>query len=307
MTTGLWLLLYGAALAWLLPSLLRRLTKSGVSPQLGVAAWLTAIAATLIAWVIAVVLIGAAAIDGVFGTSAVTLCLELFGLSEHGGLPGLSGSIALTIVGISVLIIFFVRTSRSVTQLRSRSREHANAVLLVGRRTTRPGVVVVDAQRSAAYCVSGRPPAIVVTSAAWSSLASSELSAVLAHEQAHIAGRHHQLLMVLRAMAAALPRLPLMQQGAHAVAELLEMCADDAAARRHGVNPILGGLLAMAEPHSSVPAEGLAAAGTAVAARAIRLAQPARGRAKWSQRLMLAMSMTMMLGAPALIQHLCHH
>ena len=306
MTTGLWLLLYGAALAWLSPTLLRRLTRSGVSPQMGVAAWLTAIAATLIAWVIAVVLIGVAAIDGVLGTSAVTLCLELFGLSEHGGLPGLSGSIALTVVGISALIIFLLRTSRSVTQLRSRSREHANEVLLVGRRTTRPGVVVVDAQRSAAYCVSGRPPAIVVTSAAWSSLVRSELAAVLAHEQAHIAGRHHQILMMLRAMAAALP-LPLMQQGAHAVAELLEMCADDAAARRHGVNPILGGLLAMAEPRHPVPAEGLAAAGTAVAARAMRLAQPARERAKWSQRLMLAMSMTMMLGAPALIELLCHH
>jgi Zn-dependent protease with chaperone function len=306
MTTGLWLLLYGAALAWLSPSLLRRLTKSGVSPQMGVAAWLTAIATTLIAWVIAVVLIGVAAIDGVLGTSAVTLCLELFGLSEHGGLPGLSGSIALTIAGIALSVIFLVRTSRWVTRLRSRSREHANAVLLVGRPTTRPGVVIVDAQRSAAYCVSGHPPAIVVTSAAWSSLASSELAAVLAHEQAHIAGRHHQILMMLRAMAAALP-LPLMQQSTHAVAELLEMCADDAAARRHGVNPILGGLLAMAEPHHPVPADGLAAAGTAVAARAMRLAEPARGRAKWSQRVTLAMSMTMMLGAPALIELLCHH
>jgi len=306
MTTGLWLLLYGAALAWLSPSLLRRLTKSGVSPQMGVAAWLTAIATTLIAWVIALVLIGVAAIDGALGTSAVTLCLELFGLPEHGGMLGLSGSIALTIAGIALSFVFLVRTSRWVTRLRSRSREHANAVLLVGRPTTRPGVVIVDAPRAAAYCVAGRPPAIVVTSAAWSSLVRSELAAVLAHEQAHIAGRHHQILMMLRAMAAALP-LPLMQHGAHAVAELLEMCADDAAARRHGVNPILGGLLAMAEPRHPVPAEGLAAADTAVAARAMRLAQPARERAKWSQRVMLAMSMTMMLGAPALIELLCHH
>jgi Zn-dependent protease with chaperone function len=307
MTTGLWLLLYGAALAWLSPSLLRPLTKSGISPQMGVAAWLTAIAMTIIAWVSAVVLIGVAAIDGLYGTSAATLCLELFGLSEHGGLPGLSGSIALTIVGMTVFIIFCVRTSRSVTQLRSRSREHANAVLLVGRRTTRPGVVILDAQRSAAYCVSGRPPAIVVTSAAWSSLAHSELAAVLAHEQAHIAGRHHQLLMVLRAMAAAIPRLPLVQQSPFAVGELLEMCADDAAARRHGIDPILDGLLAMAAPGNPIPADGLAAASTAVAARAMRLAQPARGRAKWGQRLVLALSMTMMLSTPALIELLCHH
>ncbi|OBI79748.1 M56 family metallopeptidase [Mycobacterium sp. E740] len=307
MTTGLWLLVYGATLAWLSPSILARFTKSGISPQMGVAAWLTAIAMTVIAWVTAVVLIGIAAIDGLKGTSAVTLCLELFGLSEHGGLLGLSGSIASTIAGITLSVLFFVRTSRSVTRLRSRSREHANAVLLVGRRTTRPGVVVVDAQRSAAYCVSGRPPAIVVTSAAWSSLPRPELAAVLAHEQAHIAGRHHQLLMVLRAMAAALPRLPLSQHSVSAVAELLEMCADDAAARRHGVDAILGGLLAMAVPRHPMPADGLAAASTAVAARAMRLAQPARERAKWGQRLLLALSMTTMLSAPALIELLCHH
>lgn len=302
----MWVLLYGAVLTWLSPPLLTRMTRTGISPHMGIAAWFTAIATTLIAWVIAVVLIGVAAIDGVLGTSAVTMCLELFGLSEHAGVPGLSGSIALTIAGIALSIVFLVRTSRWVTRLRSRSREHANAVLLVGRPTTRPGVVVVDAERSAAYCVSGHPPAIVVTSAAWSSLARSELAAVLAHEQAHIAGKHHHILMMLRAMAAALP-LPLMQQSAHAVAELLEMCADDAAARRHGVNPILGGLLAMAGPGHPVPAEGLAAAGTAVAARAMRLAQPARGRVRWSQRLMLALSMAVMLGAPALIELLCHH
>ncbi len=46
MTTGLWLMLYGTALAWTAPSLLGRLTKTGLSPQMGVAAWLTAIATT---------------------------------------------------------------------------------------------------------------------------------------------------------------------------------------------------------------------------------------------------------------------
>jgi Zn-dependent protease with chaperone function len=306
MTTGLWLLVYGSALAWLAPSLLGRLTKTGFSPQMGVAAWLTAIATTLIAWVIALVLIGVAAFDGLRNSSAVALCLELFGLSEHGGLPGLSGSIALTVAGIVVSAIFLLRTSRSVTRSRSRSREHAEAIMLVGRPTSRPGVVVVDAQELAAYCVSGRPPAIVVTSAAWSSLGRSELAAVLAHEQAHITGRHHQLLMMLRAMATALPRVPLMKQSAHAVAELLEMCADDAAARGHGVAPLLGGLLAMAETRP-VPVHGLAAAGTATALRAMRLAEPAGGRARWSQRMMLGLTMTIMLGAPALIELLCHH
>ena len=306
MTTALWLLVYGLALAWLAPPLLGRLTRTGLSPQMGVAAWLTAVATTIIAWMVAFVLMAVATLDGIGDSSAVALCLELFGFSEHAGLPGVGGSIVLVTVGLAATGVFVARTGRSVSRLWSRSREHAKAVLLVGRRTARPGVVVVDAHRPAAYCVLGHPSAVVVTSAAWSSLSGSELAAVLAHEQAHLAGRHHQILMVLRAMAMALPRLPLMRQSADAVAELLEMCADDAAARRYGVNPLLGGLLALAEPHHA-PTEGLAAAGTAVAARAMRLAEPARNRAKWSQRVMLSLIMALMLGAPGLIEFLCHH
>jgi Zn-dependent protease with chaperone function len=306
MTAGTWLLLYGTALAWLAPLVLGRLTRTGVSPQMGVAAWVMAVATMIIAWIVALVLIGVAAIDGLKGSSAVALCLELFGLSEHGGLPWLGGSIALTVAGSALLIAFVLRTRRSVTALRSRSREHAKAVLLVGRPTMRSGVVVVDAHRPAAYCVSGHPPAIVVTSAAWSALSTSELAAVVAHEQAHIAGRHHQVMMVLRAMATAFPRLPLLTQSVQAVGALLEMCADDAAAGRHGANTLLGGLLVMATPHR-VPAEGLAAAGTATAVRAMRLADPAGERARWSQRAVLLLTMTAMLGAPALIELLCHH
>jgi Zn-dependent protease with chaperone function len=306
MTTGLWLLLYGTALAWLAPPLLRRLTKTGLSPQMGVAAWLTAMATTVVAWVIALVLIGVAALDGLRHSSTVALCLELFGLSEHGGLPGLSGSIALTVAGSAVSAIFLLRTWRSITRLRSRSREHADAVRLVGRPTACPGVVVIDAHRPAAYCVSGHPPAIVVTSAAWSSLGRSELAAVLAHEQAHLAGRHHQLLIMLRAMETALPRVPVIKQSAPAVAELLEMCADDAAARRHGARSLLGGLIAMADTHP-VPAEGLAAAGTATAARAMRLSEPTSSRARWTQRAALGLAMSSMLGTPGLIELLCHH
>ncbi len=93
---------------------------------------------------------------------------------------------------------------------------------------------MVEDDRPAAYCVVGRPPnAIVVTSAALRSLSRSELKAVLAHEKnAHISGRHHYILMVLRAVALTLPRLPLFARAERCVAELLEMCADDTAARR---------------------------------------------------------------------------
>jgi len=37
-TTALWLLVYGGVLTWLAPPLLTRLTRSGVTPHMGIAA-----------------------------------------------------------------------------------------------------------------------------------------------------------------------------------------------------------------------------------------------------------------------------
>ena len=306
MTTALWLLLYGGLLTWLAPPVLQRLTATGVSPRMGVAAWLTAIGAALLAWAGALALMVDAALDSLSDSSAVTLCLELFGLSEHTALPGQFGSIALIIVGLLTSIVIIGRVWRSITGLRTRSHEHAHAARMVGRSTARPDVVVVDAHRPAAYCVVGRPHAIVITSAALTTLGHRELAAVLAHENAHITGHHHQLLMVLRAMAANLPRLPLFHIGAESVAALLEMCADDTAARRIGARPLLGGLMTLAGPHTPVT-DGLAAAATAVTTRAIRLATPASRGGQWCQRLALTVTIMVTLTAPAVIELLCHH
>lgn len=306
MTTALWLLLYGGVLTWMSPPLLGRLTRAGISPRMGVAAWMTAITAAVFAWVAAMTLIATAAIDGLTDSSAVTLCLELFGLSEHTPLPGRLGAMALIATGLVISAVVIARVGRSVLGLRSRSHDHAHAARMIGRPTGRPDVVVVDAHQPAAYCVAGRPNAIVITTAALTTLDQPQLAAVLAHENAHITGHHHQLLMVLRALAASLPGLPLFRRAAEVVAELLEMCADDTAARRHGTRPLLGGLLTLAGPHPPL-AEGLAAAGTAVVARAARLASPAAAGTQWRSRVVLAATMALTLSAPALIELLCHY
>ncbi len=306
MTTAMWLLLYGGALTWLSPPVLSRLTRTGLSPHMGVAAWLTAIIAALLAWAGAVSLIAIAALEGLKDSSAVTLCLELFGFSDHTPLPGQLGSVALILTALFLSAVVIGRVGRSVLGLRSRSHEHAHAARIIGRPTDRPDVVVVDADHPVAYCVAGRPNAIVITTGALNSLDRHQLAAVLAHENAHIAGRHHQLLMVLRGLAASLPRLPLFRSAADTVTDLLEMCADDTAARRFGTRPLLAGLLTLAGSHAPL-ADGLAAAGTAVVARATRLAEPARPAAQWRQRLTLTAAMTATLTAPALIELLCHH
>src|SRR5260370_1182733 len=83
---------------------------------------------------------------------------------------------------------------------------HAEAARMTGRR--RPGVsaaVVLDAAQRVAYCVPGRRPTIVVTSAALAVLDPAQLPAVLAHERAHLAGRHHLLIALTRALAPGSP------------------------------------------------------------------------------------------------------
>lgn len=132
------------------------------------------------------------------------------------------------------------------------------------------------------YCVDGEVPTVVVTTAALEGLDEAQLDAVLAHEHAHIAGRHHDLLVMLRAMAAGLPRLPLFSAAAEAVSDLLEMCADDTAARQHGPHPLLTGISALIGM-PSVPALG--AAHTAVLIRAGRLANPVGAHVRWGHRL----------------------
>jgi Zn-dependent protease with chaperone function len=304
-TGTVYLLLYGALVAGLAPSLLSPLTRCGTSPRLGVAAWLTAMAGVVLAWIAAMIVVVVALLSGGPTSSVVVLCLELLGVSERRATLGPSGAVALLAVGLSISTVVAFGVGRSVLRLRSRSVEHADAARMVGTPTDAAGVVVVSDGRPAAYCVVGRPHAIVVTTAAVAALDGPQLDAVLAHENAHIAGRHHQLLMVLRALAARLAHLPLFTRGAAAVAELLEMCADDSAARRHGPRPLVAGMLTLASP--SPPAGGLAVAATATAARAHRLLEPACQSKRWCHRVVTSAVIAATIAAPVVVNVLCHH
>lgn len=306
MTTAVWLLLYGATLAWLAPPILGRMTASGISPRMGAAAWIAAVAAALVTWLVALALAIGATADSVHTGAVVTLCLELFGFSDHTRMAGPIGLLTLIVAATLTLGLVALRVCRCISRLRARSHEHAQAARIIGRPTGHPNVVMVEDDRPAAYCVVGRPNAIVVTSAALRSLSRSELKAVLAHENAHISGRHHYILIVLRAVALTLPRLPLFARAERCVAELLEMCADDTAARRVGTRPLLTGLIALAG-HQPVAYDGLAAAATAVVTRAQRLVTPTRSHVQWRHRICLAAMICAVVAAPTLFQVLCHH
>ncbi|MCV7346010.1 M56 family metallopeptidase [Mycolicibacterium rhodesiae] len=292
------LLVYSVVVVMFGPSVLGVLTHSGHAPKCGVAAWLIAIGSVLLTWLSIVVLVILDVIAhwhqrGSFVVSCVRFLCDL-AAGKQGVAPRvmLLAAAGAVIVGVAVIGIRFMRT---ISRLRVHAHGHAHAVRLVGRPTTERGVYVVEADERTAYCVEGKPPAIVVTSAAVAALNEGELKAVLTHERAHLDGHHLHIVTMLRGLAAAVPRLALITRGVTEVSRLLEMCADDVAARRHGHTPLLTGLMALA---GGAPAAALGAADVAVLNRAERLALPPAHSARVRAQAALASASTIIAVAP---------
>jgi hypothetical protein len=245
------------------------------------------------------------------------------------------------------------RYGRRVQRSRAQTRSHARAALLVGHaiagsvlpagaqlpaangpapRSAEPAgtvggagrarTVMLDDPRPAAYCVAGRPAAIVVTSGALAVLDPPQLSAVLAHESAHLAHGHHALATATRGLAAAFPGVPLFTRGAAEVTRLTEMAADDSAARTSGRPALVAALIAIATgtvvpsaavssaglrgapvpagtvPAGTGPAGAMAAAACAVPDRVERLLRPPSHARSAAFAAALTVALTLLAAAP---------
>ncbi|MBS2965620.1 M56 family metallopeptidase [Actinocrinis puniceicyclus] len=108
-------------------------------------------------------------------------------------------------------------------------RRQRAVVDLLGRAEA-DGVRVLEHPEPLAYCLPGPQPRIVITDGVLAALPPDELAAVLAHERAHAKGRHELVIQPFVAWQSALPFLAPARRATAAVAELVEMLADDAAA-----------------------------------------------------------------------------
>jgi Zn-dependent protease with chaperone function len=135
-----------------------------------------------------------------------------------------------------------------------------------------PGVTVLEHGRSFAYCLPGRQGPVVVSSTALGRLQAEQLAAVLAHERAHQAGRHHRLLLLTQALRVGFPWLPAAPLAHQAVTRLVELAADDAAVRAQGRRQVAAALAALGD--ASVPAAALGAAAVSASERVSRLLTP---------------------------------
>jgi Zn-dependent protease with chaperone function len=188
------------------------------------------------------------------------------------------GGAAVSAVGASVVAGTLGRAvyclARELILASRHRRRHRDGLALIGRPAPKLGFLIVDHGTAAAYCLPGRRRQIVLTSAALAALDADQLDAVLAHERAHLRGRHHLVLAGAQGLQRAFPVLPCFRLAPLALARLVEMLADDEAVRRHPRLTIATALVALAD--STAPAATLPAGGPTAAARVHRLAAPAR-------------------------------
>ena len=133
---------------------------------------------------------------------------------------GVLAGIAFVAAAVAVAILFRNRA-------RALLASHRQAAQLTGDG----GLVVMAGSGIEAYALPGRPGRIVVSSELLDRLGSDRRAALIAHEQAHLSGRHHLFVAAARLAAAANPMLiPV----ARAVEYTVERWADEHAARVTG-------------------------------------------------------------------------
>ncbi|KOU56545.1 M56 family metallopeptidase [Streptomyces sp. NPDC054949] len=232
------LLLLGALTAVLAPRLLARARWPDREPVVALWVWQCVVGAVLLCLALSMVLSAAAAWPAVRGrlfASAPHGVADAYALGTAGG-PWAIGT-ALVLAGGGLW------TGAMLTRevLRARARRRVGAAELRDRAPLLPGedpaaarLVVLEGSRPEAWWQPGAVPRLVVSTAALGRLKGSQLDAVLAHEQGHVAARHDWLLHCSRALAQGFPQIPVFAAFEAEMHRLVELAADDVASRRFG-------------------------------------------------------------------------
>ena len=186
-------------------------------------------------------------------------------------MPVWSG-IALGIGVLLLLRLLSVLLASTAGTLRARRDNRVLVDLVATRNPLLPDARVVEHALPLAYCLPGLRPRVVVSSGVLSLLSDQEVRAVLAHERAHVDQRHDLVVLPFVALRDTFPVLPAVRTAVAQVGLLVEMLADDRAARRHPPEVLARALYKVGA--APVPTGGLSAGGNGVLLRARRLLEP---------------------------------
>lgn len=265
---------YATTLAVLGPLLLTGAAWTARSPRLGIWAWQSLTTTVLLSAVLACLALAFPTAPFQDDLAAVLhACVKA--LHAQYATPG--GTAAAAFGSASALFLLCHPAHRVLSALRRAQRErrrHAEVLSKVGSPRGDLGVMVLDDDRAAVYCLPGRKHRIVLTSAALAALTPVELQAAIQHEQAHVRQRHHLLLSYAEGLRRAFPRLRLFRSAAEETWRLVELAADDAATVRTDPLTLAGALVELAGSVSATPRASLSASGGHVARRVRRLLGP---------------------------------
>ncbi|MEV1170103.1 M56 family metallopeptidase [Nonomuraea sp. NPDC049784] len=289
------LALYTVAAAIWLPRLMRVASWADRAPRLAIAMWQAAGVSVVGSAVLAAFALAVPAdvvghgLAGLFEACAAML-------SDGAGLTA-AGAGVLLVAGATVVRVL---SCGAVVLARTgmERREHAELLGLLGRRDGDLDAVVLDYDERLAYCLPGRHAQTVITTGALRSLSPEQVAAVLAHERAHLHGRHHLVLAAAHTLARAFPKVPVFEEAKVEIARLIELLADDVAARRHPRVQIAAALVGLATGRT--PAFALGAGGETALVRVRRMLHPA-SPLKRVERLAGVLSVGLLLSGPTAV------
>ncbi len=177
--------------------------------------------------------------------------------------------VAFTLVVIARLVWSLVSVVRSTRRRRARHRtavdlvsraEAGDAARALSELSRLGGLRVLAGEAPVAYCLPGlRDHRVVVSEGTLDRLDREELTAVLAHESAHVRSRHDIVLDTFTALHRAFPIAVRSEIPAQECTLLVEMLADDAARRTTGPLPLARALVSLAGspvPHAALGVGG---------------------------------------------------
>jgi Zn-dependent protease with chaperone function len=265
------LAVYAVAAAFLAPLGLCR-GWAARAPRLAIGLWLALLASCAVAVAVAGLALAVPSALSWPGTAPRAPGWLAAGHGVPGGAPG---AVAGLLLAAAIITRGSVCLASGLARARDERRAHALLLEAAGRPDPALGAIVLDHGAPVAYCLPSGRHRVVISTGALALLGPGQLQAVLAHERAHLRGRHHVTVTVATAMARAFPRVPLCAQARARLPVLAELAADDAATRRHAPGDLASALVILAR--AGTHAAALTAGGPAAMARVQRLlAPPAR-------------------------------
>ncbi|HEY4269347.1 MAG TPA: M56 family metallopeptidase [Galbitalea sp.] len=217
-------------LAWPVPILLGRAAWPRRAPAIALLLWQSIALAGGLSMIGALLALGLLP----FGDTLIRGMRGLVDAVRDGATLSAADALYLLAAGAAVLLAvhLVLNLLLTIVSTERQRRRHRQLVTLLGSPDpARPGTQLIDNAAPIAYCLPGARSITVFSAGLIELLRPDELSAVIAHERAHVSQRHDLLLIAFRAWHMSLPWFPIAYRAEREVGALVEMLADDEARR----------------------------------------------------------------------------